>query len=228
MDAYGWTSPAPTAAGRDCCSRTEPPVRALGRGRGHGSTCCSLRSVKMIRAFTSESPNVSNNTRKSCFFWKKVARGNWKLAKYSAKVAKLAALLWLVLTECRHVSAPRQRLKKGHSEMLEVFLLYFWWFKLQLIIYRVFCCVGSSVALWTAASIWSRLIARLQTIRLVFFSVLNLTSNRKCGCLTLSSIISFWLLLKKLRPSRESENVCITQKKLFSSGRQQSQAQLTI
>ena len=50
----------------DCsCLRTGPAVRALGRGRSHGSTRCSLRSVRTKRTFTSESPKVSNNARKS-------------------------------------------------------------------------------------------------------------------------------------------------------------------
>lgn len=66
--------------GRDCCARTGPPVRALGWAGAYGSTYCSLRSIRTIRAFSLESPKVSNNNKKSldlslAAFLKRVARG---------------------------------------------------------------------------------------------------------------------------------------------------------
>ena len=70
--------------------------QCLGMGRGHGSACYWLRSVRMIHAFKSESPKVSLDLSLVAF-WKRVTRGVWKLAKYSDKVAKLATLLWTAI-----------------------------------------------------------------------------------------------------------------------------------
>lgn len=59
--------------------RTGSPVSALGRERGHGSTCCSLRRAGTIRAFTSMSPKEVARFVASRFYEKESLEGSKNL-----------------------------------------------------------------------------------------------------------------------------------------------------